>query len=74
MKAQEALEVIMDVMGLKKRRVAMRMGISPQALNGRLRQEGLGSVATAEIARACDYKLVLVPADTKMKEGWYEVE
>ena len=75
MRASEALEMIIQSAKLKKRQVAARMGISPQALNGRMKQQGgLGTSATAEIAKACDYKLVLVPTNTKLKEGWFEVE
>ncbi|MBQ9593324.1 MAG: hypothetical protein IJR36_05560 [Lachnospiraceae bacterium] len=75
MRASEALEMIIQSAKLKKRQVAARMGISPQALNGRMKQQGgLGTSAAAEIAKACVYKLVLVPANTKLKEGWFEVE
>lgn len=78
MNAKQVLRMILDNSGLKRTIIAARMGISPQLLNGRIQETTKGkdiSVSLAsETARACDYKLVFVPTDTKIKEGWYEVE
>lgn len=78
MTSKQVLKTIVEKTGLKKAMVAARLGISPQSLNGRIQESANGkdlTVALASVtARACDYKIVFVPTDTKLKEGWYEVE
>ena len=73
MRIQTILTEIIKEKGLKKAEFARRLGILPQTLHSRLTQEGIGIYCTAEMAKALNYRVVLVPDTAKLPAGSYEV-
>ena len=73
MKIQDAISTLIKESGLKKSEFARRIGITPQALNGRLTQEGIGVNCVAEMVEKLNYRVVLVPDTAKLPAGSVEV-
>ena len=73
MKIQDVMAKLIKDNGLKKAEFARRLDISPQALNGRLTQEGIGINCVAEMAEKLNYRVVLVPDTAKLPVGSMEV-
>lgn len=60
MKASEALITILNAKGRSKRSLALELGISPQALDSRLRTD-IKVATLRETAAPLGYKVMLVP-------------
>lgn len=73
MKVQEAITKLIKDNGLKKAEFARRLNVSPQALNGRLTQEGIGINCVAEMVEKLNYRVVLLPDTAKLPTGSIEV-
>lgn len=75
MKAIEAIRVIMEKNGVKFSVLMGRLGVKSNTLANRLSGRGDLTVGKLnEMVRALDYKMVLVPRDTRGNADWYEVE
>lgn len=74
MKATEAIRAIMKAKGEKICTLADRLKIRGNVLTVRLTQENISVSLLEPMARMLDYKIVLVPRETRESEGWYRVE
>lgn len=77
MKAREIIKVIMEKKGVTNACMAARLNITPATLWDRLNTKKAKDIPVSllsEMLRALDYKVVLVPRNSKMSADWYEVE
>lgn len=63
MDSVQALREAVEVSGLTHRQVAQRMGRHDTYVSQAMRQKSVGGDVLASIARACGYRLELVPLD-----------
>lgn len=72
-----AMEAVKEVMKLKEVRPAMlcdRLGIKSNVLSERFKQKNVSVSKLNEMLRLMDYKIVVVPRETRVPEGGFEVE
>ncbi len=72
-----AMETVKEVMKLKEVRPAMlcdRLGIKSNVLSERFKQKNVSVSKLNEMLRLMDYKVVVVPRETRVPEGGFEVE
>ena len=77
MLVKKAIRAIMDRKGIGLNALAHRLGKNSQFVSDKLNPaKGLNMSTDKldELIRAMGYKIVLVPEETKLKDGWYEVE
>ena len=74
MKTTEAVRSIMENKSICLAELANRTGKSMQATWARLNQDNISVVKLNEMLSVLGYKVVLVPEDTEMSEGWYKAE
>ena len=77
MLVKKAIRAIMDRNGIGLNALAHRLGKNSQFVSDKLNPaKGLNMSTDKldELIRAMGYKIVLVPEETKLKDGWYEVE
>ena len=76
MKTNEAVRSIMKSKDIGTNTLAAKVGKSPRLVSDRLSQENISIAKLTEILRVMDYKIVLVPRDTKLsaKDECYTVE
>ena len=73
MKSYEALRALMVLQGLKPTQLARRLNVSKQVMNSRLTK--IKTISSfLETVKMMDYKVVLVPSATRVKEDWFVVE
>ena len=72
--ATEAIKAIMSKQGVKGAALADRIKVKYGTLRERLTQKNVSIGKLEEMARALDYKVLLVPRDTKLPDGGYEIE
>lgn len=73
MKMNEAINAILKEQGLKKSVYAERLGITPQALNGRINYRNMTVNVAIDMLKALNYRLVLIPDTVKVPKEGYEV-
>ena len=72
-----AMEAIKEVMKIKEVRPAVlcdRLQIKSNVLSERFKQKNVSVEKLNEMLRAMDYKVVIVPRETKVPENGFEVE
>lgn len=77
MLVKKAIRAIMDRKGIGLNALAHMMGKNSQFVSDKLNPaKGLNMSTDKldELIRVMGYKIVLVPEDTKVRDGWYEVE
>ena len=74
MKTFEAILEVMKKQAVTKAALAKRLGISAAALGMRFNKKTITTEKVAEMARAMDYKLVLMPASSATPKNAVEVE
>lgn len=74
MKSTEAIKEIMKEQNMTATALGKRIGKTQKVVSDRLRLENLSTDKLNEMLRALDYKIVLVPADTRLPKDSYEVE
>lgn len=74
MKSMEIVKKIMDEKEIKPSVLAARLNILRNTLSSRFAQENVSVDKLAEMLRAIDYKIAIVPRDTRTPTGGYEVE
>lgn len=74
MKATEAVKEIMTRIGLKNSVLCGRLGIKANVLSERLGQENISVAKLNEMLKAMDYKVVIVPRESRVPEGGFEIE
>jgi hypothetical protein len=72
-----AMEAVKEIMKLKDIRPAVlcdRLKIKSNVLSERFKQKNVSVEKLNDMLRAIDYKVVVVPRDTRVPEGGYEIE
>lgn len=72
-----AMEALKEVMKLKNIRPAVlcdRLRIKSNVLSERFKQKNVSVSKLDEMLRLMDYKIVIVPRETRTPEGGFEVE
>ena len=72
-----AMEAIKEIMKLKDIRPAVlcdRLKIKSNVLSERFKQKNVSVEKLNDMLRAMDYKVVVVPRDTRLPEGGFEIE
>lgn len=72
--AMEALKEVMRITEVKTSVLADRLGIKQNVLSERYKQRNVSVNKLSEMLRALDYKVVIVPRNTRIPDGGYEVE
>jgi len=72
--AMEAFRKVMEMKGVRIAVLCDRLGIRGNVLSERLRQKNVSVAKLHEMARAVDYKIVLVPREHKVPENGFEIE
>lgn len=74
MKATTAVREIMTIRNEKVASLADKLKVKSNVLSERLSQDNISIVKLDEMLRLMDYKIVIVPRETREQEGWYRVE
>ena len=75
MKSKEVVKEIMAKFNVSQTKLAERMGVkSRQVVGMRLTQNDISIKKLYEMLRVLDYKIVIVPRETRLPDGCYEVE
>lgn len=74
MKAGDAIKKVMEEQGVRVSQIAYMTGKKSNVISERLSQENISVGKMLEMLRVLNYKIVIMPRDTKMQDGWYEVE
>ena len=72
-----AMEAVKEIMKLKDIRPAVlcdRLKIKSNVLSERFKQKNVSVEKLNEMLRAMDYKVVIVPRESRIPEGGYEIE
>lgn len=77
MLAKAVIRKIMDEKGIGMSKLANMLGFQyPQKVTDRLgtgKSKNLSTDKLDEMVRALGYKVIVVPEEVKMKDGWYEI-
>ena len=74
MKATTAVREVMTIRNEKVASLADKLKVKSNVLSERLSQDNISIVKLDEMLRLMDYKIVIVPRETREEEGWYRVE
>lgn len=74
MNAIAAIREIMKIQSVGVNKLADRLGMKQNALSMRLKQQTISVEKLSETLRMLDYKVILVPRETRLPEGGFEVE
>ena len=69
-----ATKEIMKKQSVGVNMLADRLGIKQNVLSERLRHENISIKKLSEMLRLLDYKIILVPRETRLPEGGFEIE
>jgi hypothetical protein len=72
-----AMEAVKEIMKLKDIRPAVlcdRLKIKSNVLSERFKQKNVSVEKLNDMLRAMDYKVVVVPRDSRVPEGGFEIE
>lgn len=72
--AMEAFKKIMEIQKIKPSVLCDRLNIKSNVLSERFKQKNVSVSKLNEMLRALDYKIVLVPRDSKTPSNGFEVE
>ncbi len=73
MTASNILKTIMKLQGLGQTALGKRIGVKNDAVYQRLRQDNISIKALSQMLGAMDYKVIVVPADRRVRDDEYEV-
>lgn len=74
MKAGDAIKKVMSEKSVKVAQMAYMTGKKSNVISERLSQENISVGKMMEMLRVLEYKVVIMPRDAKVQDGWYEVE
>lgn len=74
MKTNIAVRAIMEEQGIGVTKLAARMEKTPRLVSDRLAQENISITKLNEILRMLDYKVVILPRDSRLPDGAFEIE
>lgn len=72
--AMEAVKVIMKLKDIRPAVLCDRLKIKSNVLSERFKQKNVSVEKLNDMLRAMDYKVVVVPRDTRIPEGGFEIE
>jgi len=73
MNTMSAVREIMKLQEVKPSMLCDRLGIKSNVLSERFKQENISITKLNEMLKAMDYKIVLVPRNTRLPENSFEV-
>lgn len=73
MKTETAVREIMKNKEIGVNQMADRLNKSPRLVSERLGQENISIFKLQELLRVLDYKITLLPRNTRLPEGGYEL-
>ncbi len=73
MNTMTAVKEIMKLREVKPSMLCDRLGIKSNVLSERFKQENISITKLNEMLKAMDYKIVLVPRNTRLPENGFEV-
>lgn len=74
MKATEIVRDVMEREGVKQTTLAARLNIKKTTMNERLKFNNISIDKLNDMLRALDYKVLIVPRNSRVPDGGYEVE
>lgn len=74
MKTNEVVRKLMEINGIRFNQFAEMLGLKPNALASRMKRGNFSTDVLGEMLDRLGYKLVMVPADEPIADGWYSVE
>lgn len=74
MKAVDAVRTIMKEQDVGTNKMADRMGKPARLVSDRLSQENISISKLNEMLRILDYKVLIVPRETRIPDGGFEVD
>ena len=74
MKANEIIREVMMLKEVKPSTLASRLNIKNNVLSERLGQKNISIDKLNDMLRVLDYKIVIVPRETRVQDGSFEVE
>lgn len=74
MKATQALKKVMEIREMKPAVLCDRLNIKSNVLSERFKQENISVAKLNEMLRVLDYKIVVVPRDTRVSEDSIVIE
>lgn len=74
MKATQALKEVMEIRGVRPAVLCDRLNIKSNVLSERFQQENISVAKLNEMLRVLDYKIVVVPSDTRVSDGSIVIE
>ncbi|MBS7403322.1 MAG: hypothetical protein KIG37_07255 [Oscillospiraceae bacterium] len=72
--AMEALKEVMKIREIRPAVLCDRLGIKSNVLSERFKQKNVSVTKLNEMLRLMDYKIVVVPRDSRVPEGGFEIE
>ena len=73
MNTMSAVREIMKLREVKPSMLCDRLGIKSNVLSERFKQENISITKLNEMLKAMDYKIILVPRNTRLPENSFEV-
>ncbi len=73
MKTGELIKQIMTIKEVRTNELARKMGVIPRVLTDRFRSENITVDKLNEILRSLDYKLVVVPVNSRTGKDSFEI-
>ena len=74
MNALDAVKEVMRMRGVKQIELADRIRVKQSTLSERMSQKNVSVQKLDEMLNAMDYKIVIVPRNSKVPENGFEVE
>ena len=74
MKTNEIIRELMEKDGVKFNKLAAKLGLKPNALASRMKRGNFSTNVLNQMLDVFGYKIVLVPEEVELEDGWYEVE
>lgn len=74
MLAMEAVKAIMKIKEVRPSMLCDRLGIKSNVLSERFKQKNVSVEKLNEMLRAMDYKIVIVPRETRTPSGGFDIE
>ena len=74
MLAMEAIKEVMKIRSVRPSVLCSRLGIKGNVLSERFKLKNVSVSKINEMLRALDYKIVIVPRETRLPEGGIEIE
>ena len=74
MKTGDAVREVMKIKEVGVNQMADRLGKSPRLVSERLSQQNISITKLNEVLKVMDYKILIVPRDTRIPSDGFEIE